>query len=189
MFPYLIGWTLYQGSMLMSVLNWTGLVVNGFVAFLLPMYLVIKSMERRHLDVLVATEGDAHEDRTLLEMAHTHSHASHASHTAHTSERAAPLSVQSTGTSLTTPDSIEMQEGSRLSPYHTFPENFTSNRRTESASSPLPVHPIHDDSCVEPLPLWLEPFRYPIVLFMIVCFATIILGTIFLDVYMGVQPA
>lgn len=39
--PYVISWMLYQGSLLMSLLNWTGLVVNGSVAFLLPLTLAL----------------------------------------------------------------------------------------------------------------------------------------------------
>lgn len=38
-FPYAASWVLYQGSLLMTVLNWTGLVVNGVVAFILPLVL------------------------------------------------------------------------------------------------------------------------------------------------------
>lgn len=45
--PYLLSWTIYQGTMLMSMLNWTGLVVNGLVAFILPMILALKSTEVR----------------------------------------------------------------------------------------------------------------------------------------------
>ena len=45
--PYLIAWTLYQGSLLMTLVNWTGLIVNGFVAFLLPMFLVLYAIPLR----------------------------------------------------------------------------------------------------------------------------------------------
>lgn len=38
-FPYLASWTLYQGDALMKVLNWAGLVINGSVAFILPLIL------------------------------------------------------------------------------------------------------------------------------------------------------
>jgi len=41
----MIAWTLYQGSLLMTVLNITGLFVNGLVCFVLPLLLVLKSME------------------------------------------------------------------------------------------------------------------------------------------------
>jgi amino acid permease len=43
--PYLLSWMLYQGTILMSILNWAGLVVNGLVAFLLPMVLALKALE------------------------------------------------------------------------------------------------------------------------------------------------
>ena len=42
-----MAWALYQGSLLMTVLNWTGLVVNGCVSFLLPMILVLKSIDQQ----------------------------------------------------------------------------------------------------------------------------------------------
>ena len=45
--PYMIAWMLYQGTLLMSMLNWTGLVINGLVAFILPMILALKSTEQR----------------------------------------------------------------------------------------------------------------------------------------------
>eukprot|EP01038_Epipyxis_sp_PR26KG_P009537 gene9537-12845_t len=45
--PYLLSWMLYQGSILLIVLNWTGLVVNGLVAFILPMFLALKTIELR----------------------------------------------------------------------------------------------------------------------------------------------
>jgi hypothetical protein len=54
---------LYQGTLLMSVLNWTGLVVNGLVAFLLPMVLALKSTEiksRRSRSVQVNIHTQVH---------------------------------------------------------------------------------------------------------------------------------
>lgn len=44
--PYLISWMLYQGSLLMTVLNWTGLLVNGMVAFILPLVLALYAFRR-----------------------------------------------------------------------------------------------------------------------------------------------
>ena len=43
--PYLMSWTIYQGDFLISLLNWTGLIVNGLVAFILPLILCIKAAE------------------------------------------------------------------------------------------------------------------------------------------------
>lgn len=38
-FPYLTAWCLYKGTLLMDLLNWAGLVVNGLAAFCLPLLL------------------------------------------------------------------------------------------------------------------------------------------------------
>jgi amino acid permease len=46
-FPYLASWTMYQGTALMDILNWTGLIVNGAVAFLLPLALVLYTFQAR----------------------------------------------------------------------------------------------------------------------------------------------
>ena len=37
---------IYQGTALITVLNWTGLVVNGVVAFVLPLILVLYALHR-----------------------------------------------------------------------------------------------------------------------------------------------
>ena len=48
--PYLISWTLYQGKLLITVLNWAGLLVNGTVAFILPLIFIIRTIDRREND-------------------------------------------------------------------------------------------------------------------------------------------
>jgi amino acid permease len=45
-FPYCLSWMLYQGTVLMTVLNWTGLLVNGMVAFILPLVLALHASKR-----------------------------------------------------------------------------------------------------------------------------------------------
>ena len=45
--PYLVSMWIYQGTMLMSILNWTGLVVNGTVASILPLVLAYHSYKSR----------------------------------------------------------------------------------------------------------------------------------------------
>ena len=44
--PYLLSWLLYQGNALMHLLAWTGLLVNGLVAFVLPLVLSLSAMGR-----------------------------------------------------------------------------------------------------------------------------------------------
>ncbi len=41
LFPYLISWYMYQGKTLLVMLNWTGLLVNGMVAFILPLVVAL----------------------------------------------------------------------------------------------------------------------------------------------------
>ena len=178
--PYLIGWTLYQGTTLMSLVNWTGLVVNGLVAFLLPMFLVIKSMEKRHL---VPEETSHKESERLIEL--TSSNRSQSTDVENVS------TPYSTFSNLTAKNSTSA-ENYAPNVYHSSNREDTTTPSSLSDTSPLrttPVPlPIHDDSSVEPLPLWLEPYRYPIVLFMIVCFGVIIGGTILLDIVFGISP-
>jgi len=189
--PYLIGWTLYQGTTLMSVVNWTGLVINGFVAFLLPMYLVIKSMEKRHLDVLVSHDTEAQEDQVLLEMNRPTARSTGTSIGSDLADQVTSMRYSTFESGLGGTGS----NGSNMNSTSVTPSSLSGNNTATpspvpvSVNAPVHEHPIHDDSCVEPLPLWLEPYRYPIVLFMIVCFAVIIGGTITLDVVMGIQPS
>jgi len=46
-FPFCLSWMLYQGTVLMTVLNWTGLLVNGMVAFILPLILALHASENK----------------------------------------------------------------------------------------------------------------------------------------------
>ena len=41
LFPYLISWSLYQGQTLLNLLNYAGLIINGLVAFILPLFLTL----------------------------------------------------------------------------------------------------------------------------------------------------
>jgi hypothetical protein len=41
--PYCLSWCMYQGTVMLSLVNWAGLIVNGAVAFLLPVLLVVLS--------------------------------------------------------------------------------------------------------------------------------------------------
>jgi hypothetical protein len=40
----------HKGKVLINVLNWAGLVINGLVAFILPLILICKIIERIHID-------------------------------------------------------------------------------------------------------------------------------------------
>lgn len=67
-FPFVTAWLLYQGEFLTLLLNWTGLLVNGLVAFVLPLVLTMEAISlrrqcyqkvaKRHLRVDVLDHGD-----------------------------------------------------------------------------------------------------------------------------------
>jgi hypothetical protein len=42
--PWLTGWTLYQGSVSLRLLSWSGLVLNGFIDFLMPGVVTLASL-------------------------------------------------------------------------------------------------------------------------------------------------
>ena len=42
--PWLSAWTLYQGSVTLKLLSWSGLVLNGFIDFLMPGLVTIISL-------------------------------------------------------------------------------------------------------------------------------------------------
>ena len=56
-FPYCLSWMLYQGTVLMTVLNWTGLLVNGMVAFILPLVLALHAGKRIYAKSAVSDDG------------------------------------------------------------------------------------------------------------------------------------
>ena len=172
--PFLIAWTLYQGSILMRVLNWTGLVVNGFVAFLLPMYLVLRSIGVRRT---IRDRKQAHNELELL---------SHSTEVISSTIALTPVSNTSTTTTNNHAPSLHLHAPHSSSCNSIHSQEHTYYDGSLEGEDPERFNLV--DSSVKPLPDWLEPYRYYIVMFMIVCFALIIGGTIVLDVYMGIQP-
>lgn len=47
MFPFLVSWLLYQYRELLGLLKWTGLLLNSFIAFVLPLVIVYQSARVR----------------------------------------------------------------------------------------------------------------------------------------------
>lgn len=182
--PYLVAWTLYQGGAVTALVNWTGLTVNGCVAFLLPMYLIIRSLEARHL--FTVTSQDANDEVELQRLS------------------APARLVSSSGTSpaseldqtlVVTPTPYGGTVAGRATPLSPrLPSSraalsaSNSASRSSSSGSDQP-DPSLQDSSVQPLPPYLEFLRLPLVVIMMVCFTVIIGGTIFLDIYLGIQPS
>ena len=62
--PYLISWTLYKGHVLIMLVNWAGLVVNGLVCYVLPLLLVFKALSSRQeqYDSIGYDDDDCNDD-------------------------------------------------------------------------------------------------------------------------------
>lgn len=155
----------------MTLVNWTGLTVNGLVAFILPMYLVLRSLQVRHL--MTSTVQDHQDEVQLVRLA-------------------APQPYGSSSGTSPASEVFELLSPNAGSYGDTFPNNVSprtpASVSRQSSADPQQEDPSLQDSSVQPLPRSLEFLRFPLVVLMIVCFCVIIGGTIFLDIYMGVQP-
>jgi hypothetical protein len=198
--PYLISWLLYQGTILMTVLSWTGLVINGMVAFILPMVLAYKCLlERNKLkqqQQQLATFPAVHSYDALSSVSHVN------------------IQIDSeSGVELTPVEGITSSESSKKSKNgNKLSENGNGNTNTSSSSS-LYVHspdnnknslalasppsePVSEEeeeegeviNSVLALPLWMEPARKWLVLCIIWFFTFIICFTIVMDILSGAGP-
>ena len=134
--PYLVSWLMYQGTLLLTVVNWTGLVVNGSVAFILPLVLAYCA-----------------------------------------------ISYNSSSTDV---DDIELQDKSTLNQYKY--ESINTNVDDADTAGGVTTEDEEKPSWVKPFPQFLESSRQPIILFAFFCFTTIVVGTIFLDLFTGAAP-
>jgi len=133
-FPFLASWILYQGEFLISILNWTGLVVNGLVCFILPLVFVRVTMRR----IADQENGDTDED-------HYHSN-----------------------------EDIESPSiSTRLSGYRKL---VSLPKLTKNPLKPLP-------SCLE------KYYKAAFVDVMILLSSSVILFTVFTDIYNNINPA
>lgn len=198
--PYLLSWTLYQGTLLLSMLNWTGLVVNGLVAFLLPMVLALKTTElRNHRAKSVEMTIEATPSTEMIELGND----------LESSEKEGLLQSER----VSDPDSILIQDidviESQKSETIPLPSKLLeSNSKDElkessfiDQDSDLPVDDreyggyhhylrkrLLSSTTVQPLPIWLEYYRREIVLFMMFTFGSIIALTILEDAIEGISP-
>lgn len=163
----------------MLVLNWTGLIVNGLVAFLLPMYLVLRSLEKKRLKALNSSEGinaTAGAESSLSASTAGAVSSSVVDSNIELTERK-PKATTSNGVAAVLPTTSRDLEG----------------ELAERAGAALYVDGDMSDttekeSAVRPLPAFLEPYRRPMVIFMIVAFGTIMLLTIINDIVQGDGP-
>ncbi len=135
--PYLVSWLMYQGTLLLSVVNWTGLVVNGSVAFILPLVLAYYTMY----------DKNSHSGEIL---------------------EASDIELLAVGS-----------KGKQEYVYESIDSNIDDSiGKAEGGVA----------SWIKPLPQFLEPFRSTIIIFSAAFFTTVIVGTIFLDLFTGAAP-
>jgi hypothetical protein len=214
-FPYLISWTLYQGTLLMSMLNWTGLVVNGCVAFLLPMVLALKTTEirkkrARSVEMVISAEPNvvpAAVQQQLSPVNHNQHHI--------LDENEEKSSLLHTETQTRNRSNSKTERKRRIQYFELGNDEPKGRANSNGPSSengavnaeegvPNPIlrsdnleeggyrHYLHtrfiSNTTVQPLPYWLEYYRREIVIFMIFAFTTIIGLTILDDAIEGISP-
>jgi amino acid permease len=59
--PWTTAWMLYQGSVMLKLLNWSGLILNGFIDFLMPGIVTLVSLYTAHRSMRRRREGGTSE--------------------------------------------------------------------------------------------------------------------------------
>jgi hypothetical protein len=201
--PYLICWTLYQGTLLMSMLNWTGLVVNGLVAFLLPMILALKTLQLRNQRAR-SVEITIHppEQKTSIMIHKEYDQTGKGIITEQVLPEETEQNIPETERLLSPPvsanvgamDGREQDNGIVVSMTTDLDGAIVTDPENQiPVPSPSPNNLLQNKlliatDTVEPLPSWLEVYRREITLFMIISFAAIISLTVLNDALEGTSP-
>eukprot|EP00981_Chlorochromonas_danica_P011368 scaffold3979_cov158-Ochromonas_danica.AAC.1 len=213
--PYFMSWMLYQGTMLMSILNWAGLVINGLVAFLFPMILALKAIElkaRNPHDVKLTVTAQAPVTTSLQESPGFGTSSAFSSASITTYDFQGDVELLNMPASVST-RLMEAQAASRTNghvtkkvvddddrhppaltlknPHLDLMSSFSPTSTSEHTSTHLDsvhgtVRKLRANTVVEPLPTFLDSFRREIIVFMIASFTVIILTTIIEDAISGV---
>ena len=161
-FPYMISWTLYQGSLLTTVMNWAGLFVNGLVAFVLPLVLSHYAFSN-----YISSRASSRASSRSSSRSNSFSYSN------------TPLASSSASRGLYyhSVASSDKSSNANSSP-------LAYNERGLNASSD------GDESNrdVRVLPSCLEPYKMAIIRMIIVAFSVIVLSTIALDLINGTSP-
>lgn len=210
--PYFMSWMLYQGTMLMSILNWAGLVINGLVAFLFPMILALKAIElkaRNPHDIQLTVTAQAPVTTSLQESPTFGTPSAFSSTSITTDDFQGDVELINMPASVST-RLMEAQAASRAAghvkkddddrhppaltlknPHVDLMSSFSSASSSQHTSTHLDsvhgtVRKLRANTVVEPLPTFLDGFRREIIVFMIASFTVIILTTIIEDAISGV---
>ena len=191
-FPYLASFTLYQGAALMDILNWTGLVVNGSVAFILPLTLALFTM--------VAQRRKLESDKVVrLAQRDMQVESSGARGSAGGSDMMKSLSQEVAGEELrrlgldpeadvgyqSSPNFHGVQGGTVRSS-STGGSTVPAPSASETGTSSLVDEEFAVDGSIQPLPRWLVPHREAVLVCLLAAFTVIIVSTIILDISTGV---
>ncbi len=182
----------------MSMLNWTGLVVNGLVAFILPMILALKSTEvktrrAQGVEMIVQPYNQVQADPIIDSILNVpSSSANNISKKADGFQRNGTSSgEESVGSDEYMVDNEELKERTKVnarSDNNHISHDSGSISRVEAGRNHLIRTRIWHNDTVHPLPRSLEIYRREIVLFMILSFTTIIIITIMEDLIAGIEP-
>jgi len=158
LFPYLISWLMYQGKTFIAMLNWTGLLVNGLIAFILPLSLALVAYRTNYgAERGMGFDADEGAEMSLRRLA-----------------AKGGLSPKYKY------QSISAAEDALPSP----PQGTALSTAAAAALSPREA----DGELVQPLFDFLEPLRGAILTFGTAAFVLMIVSTIYIDAVGGQGP-
>ena len=170
--PYLISWYMYQGKTLMIVFNWAGLLVNGMIAFILPLVLALVAY-RTNYGIHDSQISEANNQGGLIAMTSLAS--------ARTSDPK-PYIYESISADSHLPSDSSIHDKDVHK--HTHNDSVIAIQdAADVASGP------EDSELVEPLYSCLEPFRGPILVFGTCTFCFMIVFTVLMDILTGAGPS
>ena len=197
-FPYSVSFLMYQGSFMLAVLSWTGLVVNGAVAFVLPLLLglflyrarrrsfeKIKEMEQKRRGSTKHIVKKTNSGRTLSIILDKNATPS-------------PVEIEAPPVRVSGGTRDESTTTSFMSFFKCFPGVATINRTQENTESYATntasngytsVERVTDDTedeedlildgSVHPLYSCLVPYQYEVVTICMAIFAVMIISTVY----------
>lgn len=199
--PFLFSWTLYQGTLLMSILNWAGLIINGLVAFLLPMVLALKAIElkaRTPRDIQLTVQPHAPVMTSIETSPFLSLHSPSEVVDVEGNQLPASVTRKRIGSMDESKSDDSGHAHNGFSNGHSAASDLmlsadTSMTVDDMASTDSYMDAVHGtlkrlkaNTVVEPLPDFMEAYRREIVVFMIASFTVIILTTIVEDAINGV---
>ena len=177
--PYIFSWTLYRGNLLLSVLNWAGLIINGTVAFLLPVLLVVLS--HHYYRKYSTTDGfNMTLNETSLRKLNTVVDSTcYGSISAVTDIEGSPLTQEEKGE----------EDNASVGDHHGSEDaNNTTGEGTHLIPGGITVIPGSKfKGRPKALPVFLRPYIEHIALFIMLSFLAIIVFTLWIDIEEGMQ--